>query len=83
MLIYLLAINALGLGFMLFDKYSAKNNLRRIPEATLIGIAAAGGSIGCLVGMYSVRHKTRHVKFTIGVPLILAIQIFSLYLYFH
>lgn len=83
MLIYLLAVNALGFGIMLFDKYAAKNNLWRIPEATLLGIAAIGGSLGCLVGMYTVRHKTRHVKFTVGIPAILAVQVFLFFSYFR
>ena len=83
MYIYLLAVNALGFGIMLFDKYAAKNNMWRIPEATLFGIAAVGGSLGCLLGMYTVRHKTRHVKFTVGIPVILAVQIFLLITYFR
>ncbi len=75
MLIYLLLINAVGFGVMLYDKFLAKNNLRRIPEKTLFGIAAFGGSIGCIAGMDTVRHKTRHKSFTIGMPAILAVQI--------
>ena len=75
MLIYLLLINATGFGVMLYDKYLAKNNLWRIPEKTLFGIAAFGGSIGCLLGMYTARHKTKHLKFTLGIPAILIIQI--------
>ena len=75
MLIYLLLINAVGFGVMLYDKYLAKNNLWRIPEKTLLGIAAFGGSIGCWLGMYTVRHKTKHPKFTIGIPVILAVQL--------
>lgn len=75
MLIYLLLINAVGFGVMLYDKYLAKNNLWRIPEKTLLGIAAFGGSIGCWLGMYTVRHKTKHLKFTIGIPAILVAQI--------
>lgn len=75
MLIYLLLINAVGFGVMLYDKYLAKNNLWRIPEKTLLGIAAFGGSLGCWLGMYTVRHKTKHLKFTIGIPAILVAQI--------
>ena len=73
--LYLLLINAVAFLLMLIDKYKAKKNLWRIPEATLMASAALGGSIGALVGMYTVRHKTRHPKFTIGIPLILAAQI--------
>lgn len=74
-LLYLLIINAAGFLLMLVDKYKAKKNLWRIPEATLMGVAALGGSVGSLIGMYTVRHKTKHPKFTLGIPLILAVQI--------
>lgn len=74
-LLYLLIINAAGFLLMLVDKYKAKKNLWRIPEATLLGVAAIGGSIGSLIGMYTVRHKTKHLKFTWGIPLILAGQV--------
>ena len=72
---YLVIINAVGFLFMLVDKHKAKKNAWRIPEATLMGIAAIGGSVGSLIGMYTVRHKTRHPKFTIGIPCILAAQL--------
>lgn len=75
MLIYLILINAVGFGLMLADKYKARKNLWRIPEATLLGVALAGGSLGVLAGMYTVRHKTKHLKFTVGVPVILVLQI--------
>ena len=74
LLIYLLIVNAAGFFSMLADKLYAKKKLWRIPEATLLLIAAIGGSLGSLIGMYAVRHKTKHPKFTIGVPLILAVQ---------
>lgn len=73
-LLYLLIINAIGFVLMLVDKHKARKNLWRIPESTLMTAAALGGSIGCLLGMYTVRHKTRHLKFTLGIPLILAAQ---------
>lgn len=76
--IYLLIINALGFALMLVDKFKAKENLWRIPERTLIGVALIGGSVGCLWGMYAARHKTKHLKFTIGIPVILAMQIMIL-----
>ena len=72
---YLLIINAAGFLVMLADKQYARKNLWRIPEATLLGVAVVGGSIGMLVGMYTVRHKTRHLKFTLGAPAILAAQL--------
>lgn len=73
--IYLLIINAVGFVLMLADKQKAKRNLWRIPEATLMGVAAIGGSTGSLLGMYTFRHKTKRPKFTIGIPVILALQI--------
>lgn len=77
LLVYLLIINAVGFTLMLIDKYKAKKNRWRIPEATLMGVAALGGSIGSLIGMYTVRHKTKHIKFTIGIPVILAMQLLA------
>ena len=74
-LLYLLLINAVGFALMLIDKWKAKHNRWRIKEATLMTVAALGGSIGSLLGMYTVRHKTQHLKFTLGIPLILAVQI--------
>lgn len=72
---YLFLINAIGYLLMLVDKLKAKKNLWRIPESTLLTAAALGGSIGMLIGMYTVRHKTKHLKFTLGVPAILIAQI--------
>ena len=72
---YLLTINATGFLLMLADKHKAKKNLFRIPEATLIGVALIGGSAGSLLGMSIFRHKTRHLKFALGIPVILVMQI--------
>ena len=72
---YLLTVNAAGFFSMLVDKLAAKKNLRRIPEANLLIIALIGGSIGSLAGMYTVRHKTKHLKFILGIPLILVLQV--------
>ena len=72
---YLLILNAAAFLLMLVDKQKAKRNLWRIPEATLMWSAVLGGSIGALLGMNLFRHKTKHLKFTIGIPLILAAQI--------
>ncbi len=75
MLAYLLLINAVGFSVMLYDKYLAKNNLWRIPEKSLFGIAIFGGSLGCILGIYTARHKTRHKSFTLGMPAILILQL--------
>ena len=76
---HFLIINAVGFLLMLADKRKAQKKLWRIPEATLLGIAVLGGSVGSLAGMYLVHHKTRHIKFTLGIPVILIIQSALLY----
>ena len=72
---YLIIVNALGFLLMLMDKLRAKRGAWRIPESTLMTVALVGGSIGAIAGMYLVRHKTRHPKFFIGLPVILTLQI--------
>lgn len=72
---YLLTMNALGLVFMLTDKIKARRNAWRIPETPLMLIAALGGSLGAILGMRLFRHKTRHLKFALGLPLLLVLHI--------
>ncbi len=72
---YVLFINLLGLIVMGIDKRKAKMHAFRIPEATLFAVAILGGSIGSILGMYIFRHKTKHKKFTIGMPIILVLQV--------
>lgn len=79
--IYLIIVNALGFALMLIDKQKARRGKWRIPEATLMGVAAIGGSVGSLLGMYTVRHKTRHIKFTLGIPSILVLQLIAAFLF--
>lgn len=80
LLVYLILINAVSFCLMLADKWKARKMRWRIPEATLIGAALLGGSVGSLAGMYLVRHKTKHSKFTLGIPVILAVQVVILVL---
>ncbi len=72
--IYLIIVNALGFVLMLVDKYKAQNNLWRIPEVTLMTVSAIGGSFGSYAGMKVCRHKTRHPKFSVGIPIMMAIH---------
>ena len=74
-LLYLIIINAAAFLLMLVDKLKAKQGAWRIPERTLIGAAVLGGSIGAWMGMYLFRHKTKHIKFTLGIPVILVVQL--------
>ena len=77
---YLLIINAVSFLFMLIDKRRAVKKAWRIPEATLLGIASIGGSLGAVLAMRLFRHKTLHPKFAIGLPVLLAIHIIVLLL---
>lgn len=85
-LINLVTFLAFGL-----DKWKARRKeknekVRRVPEKTLLLLAALGGSVGALLGMRAFHHKTLHRAFRLGVPVILALQIilpFGLWLYIH
>ena len=72
---YLLTVNAAAFLLMLIDKEKAKKRKYRIPEDTLMGIAMLGGSLGAWFGMQVFRHKTKHRKFTLGIPLIIGVQV--------
>lgn len=72
---YLVLVNAAAFILMLADKQKARRSVWRIPEGTLLGVAAIGGSLGAVIGMHLFRHKTRHLKFRLGLPLMLAVQI--------
>ena len=76
--LYLLIINAVSFVIMLWDKICAKAGQWRIPEKTLMLIAAVGGSLGCYASMQLFRHKTQHPKFSIGVPILLCVHIVTL-----
>ena len=73
--VYLALINLLTFAAYGIDKRKAQKNAWRIKESTLLLLAVAGGSVGALLGMQIFRHKTKHPKFTVGVPLILLVQI--------
>lgn len=77
-LIYLAAINVVTFFMYGIDKWKAKRARRRISEATLLGLAVIGGSIGAWIGIKVWHHKTLHKKFKYGVPLILILQIAAL-----
>lgn len=76
---YLLLINIIAFIIIYVDKQKAINHRWRIKESTLFLIATIGGSIGTILGMYAFHHKTKHKKFTLGIPLILIVQILLIY----
>lgn len=79
LLIYLIAINLYGIIIMYIDKERSIERKWRIPEAKLFAAALLLGSPGILFGMYIFRHKTKHLKFVIGIPFILLIQLYIFY----
>lgn len=82
-LIYIGIMNVAEFLVMGIDKLKAKRRGFRVPEAILFLLAIAGGSIGAILAMWIFRHKTRHHTFTIGMPVILVLQlIFVAVLYF-
>ena len=75
LIIYLIAINVVTFIVYGIDKMKAKRSKWRIPEATLLGLAVIGGSVGAWLGMKVWHHKTLHKKFKYGIPLILIAQL--------
>ena len=75
LLYYIIGINAVSFVAYGIDKLKAKKAKWRIPEATLLLLAVAGGSIGAWMGMKVWHHKTLHKKFRYGVPAILFLQL--------
>ena len=73
-IIYLIGINILTFLVFGIDKWKARRGKWRIPEAPLIEMSIAGGSIGALLGMSLFRHKTQKRRFTLGIPTILLVQ---------
>ncbi|MDR1754032.1 MAG: DUF1294 domain-containing protein [Eubacterium sp.] len=74
-LLYLAAVSLFAVVLTFYDKHAAKKNIWRVKERTLFIFAALGGSAAILLTMLAIRHKTRHAKFMVGIPLILALQI--------
>lgn len=72
------AMSLLAFCLMGVDKKRARRGKWRISEKTLLTTAALFGAPGALAGMYVFRHKTKHVKFRIGLPVMLAAQLILL-----
>jgi len=78
-LTYLLIINTICFCQFALDKRRSQQGAWRISERDLLLSAIIGGSLGGLIGMYTFRHKTRHSKFRVGMPLILLVQVILLF----
>lgn len=73
--LYLIVMNVLTFIVYGIDKQKAKRGKWRISEKTLMMLAVFGGSIGAWIGMQVFRHKTKHLLFVIGVPLIFFVEL--------
>ena len=75
-LAYLLIISVVSFAVTVYDKWAAvKRPQERTRESTLLLLSALGGSIAMLLTMLGIRHKTKHLKFMIGIPIIILLQI--------
>ena len=81
--IYLLIVNLTAFFLYGIDKKRAIKRKWRISEKTLILIAVIGGSVGAICGMQVFRHKTKHIKFKLGLPAILIVQLGIVYMVFR
>lgn len=81
--IYLIIINLTAMFVTIYDKHNAQRHRTRIPERTLLLLAALGGSITMLITMKQIHHKTRHKKFMVGIPIILTLQAASVFFLFQ
>ena len=82
---YILLISLISIIVCIYDKKISKRNQveLRIPEKTLLILSALGGGVAMYICMLLTRHKTKHVKFMLGIPLIIAAQAAIVYLLFH
>lgn len=80
LILYFVIISIITFLLMYIDKNRAIKNQWRIPESTLINLSILGGGIGTYIGMYIFRHKTRHLKFTIFIPITIILNLFLYYI---
>lgn len=78
--VYLIFINILALALTVSDKRRAIKHKQRISEFTLMLVALLGGSVTMYITMLIIRHKTRHLKFMLGIPVIILIQLISAFI---
>lgn len=76
LIIYAVIISVISVIVCIYDKAAAKVAKRhRTREASLLGLSALGGSVAMLITMLIIRHKTKHLKFMVGIPVIIVLQI--------
>ena len=83
-LIYLAAISLVSVIVTVYDKIASKNLPRhRTREATLLILSALGGSVFMFITMLIIRHKTKHIKFMLGIPVIILVQVAAMWALLH
>ena len=75
LLIIYFCFSLLAVCLTVYDKYAAKRKKTRIPEKTLFLTALFGGSLAMYIAMLVIRHKTKHKRFMVGLPLMALAQI--------
>ncbi|MBR3687164.1 MAG: DUF1294 domain-containing protein [Clostridia bacterium] len=85
LIVYIAVISLISIIVCIYDKKISKKNRveLRTPEKTLLLLSALGGSVAMFITMLIIRHKTKHVKFMLGIPLIMIVQAAAVYLLFH
>ena len=77
--VYLLVATVATFAVYGWDKLCAKRGMWRVPEKILLLLAFLGGSVGTMAAMAIFRHKTLHLKFRYGVPVIILLQLAAFY----
>lgn len=73
-LIYLMIVSIIGVILTIYDKRASKHSARRVPEKTLMLFSAIGAGLPMYLTMHFIRHKTKHNKFMIGIPVIMIFE---------
>lgn len=79
LLIYLALISLISVILTVSDKRRARKHKYRIRESVLLLFSALGGSLAMFITMLLIRHKTNHMKFMLGIPLIIVIQLVAFF----
>ena len=82
-IIYEVLVSLIAVVLTVRDKRAARSGSRRVRENTLLLVSAAGGSVAMLLTMRLIRHKTKHIKFMAGIPLIIILQIAAVVLVYR
>ena len=81
---YIIVISIISVIVCFYDKFAAKVAKRhRTREAFLLLLSALGGSVAMFLTMLIIRHKTKHVKFMLGIPVILVLQAIAAFAIFR